>query len=207
MARRTADECVFLSRQGRPLTRFGIRALRRPRGRAGPLAGGQGRGAACDPAHRGDAPAVGGCGSRYDSRLARPRPSVDDEHLCRDRCRDQGEGHRPLRRERVRPGCAMVRPERRHAVPPHPVNATRYVARNRVAPLPGKGLRLLRHIAMRCTFAPQHGSWLNIAETELSSLTRECMRGRRIGIWERRAARPGRRPQTWTSGNEAWAGR
>ena len=27
MAGRTADECVFLSRQGRPFTRFGIRAL------------------------------------------------------------------------------------------------------------------------------------------------------------------------------------
>lgn len=28
---------------------------------------------------------------------------------------------------------------------------------------------------------PKHGSWLNIAENELSSLTRQCIRGRRIG--------------------------
>ncbi len=28
---------------------------------------------------------------------------------------------------------------------------------------------------------PKHGSWLNIAENELSSLTRQCLHGRRIG--------------------------
>lgn len=28
---------------------------------------------------------------------------------------------------------------------------------------------------------PKHGSWLNIAECELSCLTRQCLRGRRIG--------------------------
>ncbi len=28
---------------------------------------------------------------------------------------------------------------------------------------------------------PKHGSWLNIAENELSSLTRQCVRGRRFG--------------------------
>ncbi len=30
-------------------------------------------------------------------------------------------------------------------------------------------------------FTPKHGSWLNIAENELSSMTRQCLRGRRIG--------------------------
>jgi len=29
--------------------------------------------------------------------------------------------------------------------------------------------------------APKHGSWLNIAENELSSITRQCVAGRRIG--------------------------
>ena len=28
---------------------------------------------------------------------------------------------------------------------------------------------------------PKHGSWLNIAENELSSMTRQCIAGRRIG--------------------------
>ncbi len=28
---------------------------------------------------------------------------------------------------------------------------------------------------------PKHGSWLNIAENELSSMTRQCVAGRRIG--------------------------
>jgi hypothetical protein len=31
------------------------------------------------------------------------------------------------------------------------------------------------------TYTPKHGSWLNIAENELSSLTRQCLRGRRLG--------------------------
>jgi hypothetical protein len=30
-------------------------------------------------------------------------------------------------------------------------------------------------------YTPKHGSWLNIAENELSSLTRQCIAGRRIG--------------------------
>jgi hypothetical protein len=30
-------------------------------------------------------------------------------------------------------------------------------------------------------YTPKHGSWLNIAENELSSLTRQCVKGRRIG--------------------------
>lgn len=30
-------------------------------------------------------------------------------------------------------------------------------------------------------FTPKHGSWLNIAENELSCLTRQCLHGRRIG--------------------------
>ena len=33
-------------------------------------------------------------------------------------------------------------------------------------------------------FTPKHGSWLNIAENELSSMTRQCLRGRRIGSLE-----------------------
>ncbi len=30
-------------------------------------------------------------------------------------------------------------------------------------------------------YTPKHGSWLNIAENELSSMTRQCINGRRIG--------------------------
>ena len=30
-------------------------------------------------------------------------------------------------------------------------------------------------------YTPKHGSWLNIAENELSCMTRQCLRGRRIG--------------------------
>jgi hypothetical protein len=40
-----------------------------------------------------------------------------------------------------------------------------------------------RSLARRIEFCytPKHGSWLNIAENELSSLTRQCVSGRRIG--------------------------
>ena len=39
--------------------------------------------------------------------------------------------------------------------------------------------QILRRLEFRYT--PKHGSWLNIAENELSSLTRQCFQGRRIG--------------------------
>lgn len=39
--------------------------------------------------------------------------------------------------------------------------------------------QLVRRIEFRHT--PKHGSWLNIAENELSSMTRQCIGGQRIG--------------------------
>jgi len=33
-------------------------------------------------------------------------------------------------------------------------------------------------------YTPKHGSWLNIAENELSSLTRQCLKDRRLGSIE-----------------------
>jgi hypothetical protein len=44
---------------------------------------------------------------------------------------------------------------------------------------PARARALVRRIEFCHT--PKHGSWLNIAENELSSLTRQCLRGRRIG--------------------------
>ena len=43
-----------------------------------------------------------------------------------------------------------------------------------------------RELVRRLEFChtPKHGSWLNIAENELSALTRQCLRGRRIGDLE-----------------------
>ena len=37
----------------------------------------------------------------------------------------------------------------------------------------------MRRLEFRYT--PKHGSWLNISENELSSMTRQCLSGRRIG--------------------------
>ena len=36
-------------------------------------------------------------------------------------------------------------------------------------------------VGIEFCYTPKHGSWLNIAENELSSLTRQCLHGRRIG--------------------------
>jgi DDE superfamily endonuclease len=43
---------------------------------------------------------------------------------------------------------------------------------------PERARQLVRRIDFRHT--PKHGSWLNIAENELSSLTRQCVTGRRF---------------------------
>jgi DDE superfamily endonuclease len=47
---------------------------------------------------------------------------------------------------------------------------------------PSRARDLVRRIEFHYT--PKHGSWLNIAENELSSLTRQCINGRRIGELE-----------------------
>jgi len=44
---------------------------------------------------------------------------------------------------------------------------------------PARARRLVRRLEFCHT--PKHGSWLNIAENELSSLTRQCIGGRRVG--------------------------
>jgi hypothetical protein len=44
---------------------------------------------------------------------------------------------------------------------------------------PARARDLVRRI--RFCHTPKHGSWLNIAENELSSLTRQCVSGRRFG--------------------------
>lgn len=44
---------------------------------------------------------------------------------------------------------------------------------------PERARQLVRKIDF--CYTPKHGSWLNIAENELSSVTRQCVSGRRIG--------------------------
>jgi DDE superfamily endonuclease len=44
---------------------------------------------------------------------------------------------------------------------------------------PGRARSLVSRIEFHYT--PKHGSWLNIAENELSSMTRQCVAGRRFG--------------------------
>ena len=47
---------------------------------------------------------------------------------------------------------------------------------------PARARDLVQRIDFRYT--PKHGSWLNIAENELSAMTRQCLSGRRIGDLE-----------------------
>ena len=44
---------------------------------------------------------------------------------------------------------------------------------------PGRARELARRLEFRYT--PKHRNWLNVADGELNALTRQCMRGRRIG--------------------------
>lgn len=44
---------------------------------------------------------------------------------------------------------------------------------------PARARSLVRRLEF--CYTPKHGSWLNIAENELSSITRQCVAGRRIG--------------------------
>src|SRR6202034_1579722 len=44
---------------------------------------------------------------------------------------------------------------------------------------PERARALVRRIDFRYT--PKHGSWLNVAECEMSSITRQCVSGRRFG--------------------------
>ena len=55
---------------------------------------------------------------------------------------------------------------------------------------PLEARRLVRR--PECCYTPKHGSWLNIAENELSSMTRQCLRGRRLGELEDRRLVGGR---------------
>jgi hypothetical protein len=47
---------------------------------------------------------------------------------------------------------------------------------------PEKARQIVHRLEFRYT--PKHGSWLNIAENELSSMTRQCLKGRRLGDTE-----------------------
>ena len=47
---------------------------------------------------------------------------------------------------------------------------------------PAEARAIVRRLEFRHT--PKHGSWLNVAENELSSMTRQCLRGRRFGTVE-----------------------
>ena len=47
---------------------------------------------------------------------------------------------------------------------------------------PARARELVKRIEF--CYTPKHGSWLNIAENELSSMTRQCLRHRRLGDLE-----------------------
>jgi hypothetical protein len=47
---------------------------------------------------------------------------------------------------------------------------------------PDKARAYLRRL--KFCYTPKHGSWLNVAECELSCLTSQCLRGRRLGELE-----------------------
>ena len=54
--------------------------------------------------------------------------------------------------------------------------------RERSTKRPARARELVKRIEF--CYTPKHGSWLNIAENELSSMTRQCLRHRRLGDLE-----------------------
>ena len=64
--------------------------------------------------------------------------------------------------------CMDEQPVQLHKEVRKPIAATKRHAR-----------QLIRRIEFRYT--PKHGSWLNMAENELSSMTWQCVNGRRFG--------------------------
>ena len=68
----------------------------------------------------------------------------------------------------------------------------------------GKARSLVRRLEFCHT--PKHGSWLNIAENELSSMTRQCVTGRRFATIEDSAKRRPLGKSTATLDNEASIG-
>jgi len=58
---------------------------------------------------------------------------------------------------------------------------------------PERARAIVRRIEFHHT--PKHGSWLNVAENELSSLTRRCVSGRRFGDIETLASET----QAWSN--------
>ena len=75
-------------------------------------------------------------------------------------------GLRPLRGLRA-PSCATTSTPTR---------------RERSTKRPARARELVKRIEF--CYTPKHGSWLNIAENELSSMTRQCLRHRRLGDLE-----------------------
>ena len=53
---------------------------------------------------------------------------------------------------------------------------------------PEKARTLVRRLEF--CYTPKHGSWLNIAENEFSSMTRQCIKGRRFGTSTCSATKP-----------------
>ena len=69
----------------------------------------------------------------------------------------------------------------------------------------GAGAALVRRLEFRHT--PKHGSWLNIAENELSAMTRQCVHGRRFATIDDVARGNGRLARrTSTTSNAASTG-
>ena len=70
---------------------------------------------------------------------------------------------------------------------------------------PGRARQLVRRIEF--CYTPKHGSWLNIAENELSSMTRQCVAGRRFGELKRCEGKPPLGQPTSIAPSTAWTGK
>ena len=101
VAGRVDPDFVFLNRRGQPITQFRHRTdgrtQRGGRRGAGAVAQSEERHSARHSSQHSDTSAACWSGPEHDSGMARPRQARHDQHLRRNRFRDQGESDRALR--------------------------------------------------------------------------------------------------------------
>ena len=149
---RAAGDAVFLSRQRRAYTRFGVyRLVERSAARVASLAGRSH--ASHDPSHKRLPLAPSRHRPEHDPRLARACQPRYYQHLRRDRHGHESQGHGTLRCRRARTGSPV---EGRHGtdrLPGRTLNEGDYVAEMRRILMSDRTIRTVRHIIRAATFS------------------------------------------------------
>ena len=149
---RAAGDAVFLSRQRRSYTRFGVyRLVERSAARVPSLAGRRGY-TSHHPSHQRLPPAPSRHRSEHYPRLARSCQPRYDQYLRRDRHGDEGQGHGALRCRRARIGSPVEGKHGTDRLPGRALSEGDYVAEIRRVLMCSRMIRTVRHIIRTATY-------------------------------------------------------